>query len=145
MAERIGDMLLRKKIIDPAQLQAALEEQSQSNKFLGEILIARGFVSERQLLEILAEQFDTYFVSLTDVKVNPLVLKLIAKHMVWEHTFMPIDIRNAVLLIAVCNPLDMWPMSMLQSRLNIAEVQFVLAQKTDILATIEKHYGRETE
>ena len=145
MAERLGDILLRRRLIDPLQLQAALEEQSQSNRFLGEIFIERGYVSERQLLEILAEQFGTRFVTLDNVKINPIVLRLIPRSMVVEYKFMPIEMRSGVILIAVSNPLDMWPMSVLQGKLNLTDVQIVLSAKADILAAIDKFYGNETE
>ena len=145
MAERLGDVLLRRQVIGPAQLQEALEEQIQTNQFLGEILIRRGVVSERQLLEILAEQYHTRFVSLADIKINPTVIKLVPKGLVWEYKIMPLEIQNSTILIAVSNPLDMWPMSVLQSQLDLAEVRFVLAQKADIRRAIEKHYGLDAE
>jgi hypothetical protein len=143
MADRLGDMLVRRRVISSEQLQSALEEQSQTNKFLGEILAKRGYVLERQLLEILAEQFETRVVSLAETRINPDVIKLVPKSMAWEHKFMPIGIRNGVILIAVFNPLDMWPMSHLQSKLGLADVKFVLSEKEDILNSIIKHYGPE--
>jgi type IV pilus assembly protein PilB len=143
MTERLGDILVRRKILDSAQLQACLEEQNRTNKFLGEILVQRQFVTERQLLEILAEQFQTRFVSLADLKIGPVVINLVPKELVFEHKFMPLAMQSAVILIAVSNPLDMWPMSVLQSKLDLAEVRFVLAEKADIENAIKKHYGAE--
>jgi hypothetical protein len=61
--------------------------------------------------------------------------------LVAEYHFMPIEMRNGVILIAVSNPLDMWPMSALQKQVNVSDVQIVLAQKKDILQTIRKHYA----
>lgn len=145
MADRLGEILLRRRVIEAAQLQEALEEQSQTNQFLGEILIQHGYVSERQLLEILAEQYNTRFVSLSDVKINSRVIKMVPKAMVWGYQLMPIEILSSTILIAVSNPLDMWPMSVLQSKLDLAEVRFVLAEKADIRMAIESYYGREVE
>ena len=143
MADRLGDILVRRRILNPSQLQACLEEQSKTNQFLGEILVQKNYVSERQLLEILAEQFQTRFVSLEDLKIGSVVLSLVPKGLVFEHKFMPLAIQSGVILIAVSNPLDMWPMSVLQSKLDLAEVRFVLAEKADIANAIKKHYGAE--
>ena len=143
MAERLGDMLVRRKVLDSAKLQSALEEQSRTNRFLGEILVERGYVSEEQLLEILAEQFETKFISLADLKINPIAIKMVPSDMAWEHKIMPVEFRVGVLLIAVSNPLDVWPMSVLQSKLNLDEVRFLLATKSEIRKALEKHYGPE--
>lgn len=143
MIEPLGKTLLRKKVITSEKLDLALQEQAHSGKFLGEILIAKGFITERELLETLAGQFNTRFVALSQVQINPMISRLVPKSLVWEYKFMPIEMRNSILLIAVSNPLDMWPMSVLQERLALAETQIVLASKADILKAIEKFYGKE--
>jgi type IV pilus assembly protein PilB len=143
MAERIGDMLIRKGLITQEQLTKALGEQSKTGKFLGEILVKMQFITEEGLLKALAEQFNTHFVALSNVKINPAISRMVPGEMAWEYKVMPIEMRNMVLLIAVPNPLDMWPMSSLQEKLKLSEVQFVLATKSDILKTIEKYYGPE--
>ncbi len=143
MAERLGDTLIKKGLINQEQLDRALAEQGKSGKFLGEILVKLQFVTEDGLLKALAEQFNTHFVALSNVKINPGIAKMVPKDLVWEFKVMPIELRNSVLLIAIPNPLDMWPMSGMQDKLRLSEVQFVLATKNDILKTIEKYYGPE--
>lgn len=143
MAEKIGQIFLRKKLINDEQLDKALQEQARSGHFLGEILLSHGSVTERELLETLAEQFNTRFVVLSDVQVNPLINRIVPKGLVWQYKFMPLEMRNSILLIAISNPLDVWPMSALQDKMDLSEVQTVLATKTDILSTIEKYYGPE--
>ena len=140
MAERIGEIFLKKKLVTEEQLEAALQEQTHTGEFLGEILVRLGHVDEQTLLNVLAEQFKTRFVSLEKVQVNPHILKFVPRDLVLEYKFLPIDMRSNVLLIAVSNPLDMWPMSMLQEKLNLADVQVVLATKKDILEGIKRFY-----
>lgn len=142
MAERLGEILIRKKILNQEQLGAALQEQARSGDFLGEILVKMGLVHESDLLKTLAEQFNTHFVALENVQINPQVVKMVPFDLVSEYKFMPIEMRSSVLLIAVSNPLDMWPMSMLQKQMNLTEVQIVLATRSDIVQTIQKHYGK---
>ncbi len=143
MAERLGEIFLKKRLVNPDQLENALREQTQTGEFLGEILMRLGFVKEDDLLQVLAEQFKTRFVQLERIRVNPQVLKMVPRRLAWEYRFLPVDIRANVLLIAVANPLDMWPMSVLQEKLDLAEVQIVLARKDDILRAIQTHYGPE--
>ena len=140
MALRIGEIFLNKKLLNQQQLEMALQEQGRSGKFLGEILVKMGLVHEDDLLQVLAEQFNTRFVNLDSVQINPLVIKMVPFDLVAEYQFMPVEVRNGVILIAVSNPLDMWPMSVLQKQLNLADVQIVLAKKKDIRQCIQKYY-----
>ena len=144
MGERIGEILIRKKLITEIQLDEALKEQKESGDFLGDVLVRKGFVSEKNFLESLAGQFNTTFVELGKVMINPQIDKMIPKRLVWQHKVMPIEMRNSVLLIAFSNPLDMWPLSDLQEKLKLTEVKFVLAARNDVLKTIERYYGPET-
>src|SRR5215831_12600440 len=51
--EYLGQMLLHYGKIEESQLQAAMEIQRQSGGKLGEILSTRGFVSQRDVIEVL--------------------------------------------------------------------------------------------
>ncbi len=141
MAERLGETFIRKKLVTAEQLEAALQEQSYTGEFLGQILVRLGFAQEEELLKVLAEQFNTKFVSLEKVPVNPTVIKLVPGSLVFEHGFLPIEMRSGVLLVAISNPLDVWPLSVLQEKLGLIEVRTVLAKKSDIQQAIKKYYG----
>ena len=141
MADRLGDLLIKKQLIKPEHLEAALKEQALTGQFLGEILIGLGFIDESKLLTVLAEQFNTRFVSLDKVRINPSVIQLVPRELVVEYKFLPIEMRSGVILIAVSNPLDMWPLSVLQKKMNLTEVQIVLATKKDIQQSLEKYYS----
>ena len=141
MAERLGEIFLKKKLVNATQLEHALQEQTHTGEFLGEILMRLGYTKEEDLLKVLAEQFNTRYVTLDRIRVNPVVLKMVPKILALEYKFLPVEVRSGVLLIAVSNPLDMWPMSVLQEKLDLAEVQIVLAGKDDIFQAIQKYYG----
>ena len=143
MVERLGEILVRKQMLKADDLDRALQEQAESGQFLGEILIRLGYVTEEDILKVLAEQFNTRFVFLKDVRLNPAVLKVVPKALAWEHKVLPIEMRGGVLLIAMANPLDMWPISVIQEKLTLVDVQFVLAKKDDIVEHLKKYYGPE--
>ena len=143
--ERLGEIFLRKKIVTHEQLEAALQDQVHTGEFLGEILSRLNFVKEEDVLTVLAEQFNTRFVSLKEVRVNPVVIKMVPKNLVMEYKILPIEMRTGLMLVAMSNPLDIWPTSVLQEKLNLDEVQVVLATRQDIMEHIKKFYGSEME
>jgi hypothetical protein len=53
----LGDLLIRKGVMNQSQLEDALEEQRRSGhtKLLGEIIVDLGFATNEQVMEALAE------------------------------------------------------------------------------------------
>ena len=52
--KRIGEILVEKRLITPAQLEDALKEQKGTNQFLGYILVHRELITEEDLSMALA-------------------------------------------------------------------------------------------
>jgi type IV pilus assembly protein PilB len=145
MVDRIGDIFLKKKLIISEQLEVALQEQTNTGEFLGEILIRLGYVDEENVLKALAEQFNTKFISIKNYVISPDIIRRVPQALVWEHRFMPLEFRAGVLMIAINNPLDVWPMSAIKDKLNLADVHFILAKKSDISEAIHKYYPLKRE
>ena len=55
-APQLGRILIAAGLLDEEQLALALEEQSQTGRRLGEIIVQRGFISGPALANALAEQ-----------------------------------------------------------------------------------------
>lgn len=55
-ASRIGDLLLQRGLITRTQLDDAIAEQKSSHRYLGEILVSRQLITERQLKQNLKWQ-----------------------------------------------------------------------------------------
>lgn len=62
MAQQLGKILLREKLIDEALLEAALEECASKNMRLEEFLIKNKGVSEERVYYALSEQFSMPFI-----------------------------------------------------------------------------------
>lgn len=65
-AQRIGDLLIEKKIITTAQLEHALQKAKELSLPLGETLIRMKYVSESLMLETLGDHLKQEFVSIAD-------------------------------------------------------------------------------
>ncbi len=56
MALRLGEILVEKKLVTADELNIAITEQQRTKEALGQILVRMGFVVERDMLLILAQQ-----------------------------------------------------------------------------------------
>ena len=105
-SKMIGESLVEKGIITSEQLDKALKEQKRTGEYLGSTLIRLGFISEKQLLLVLSEQFDIPYQSIKDVSINEKVIASIPARYVWHYKFMPLKLKGNLLTIAISNPLD---------------------------------------
>jgi len=140
MALRLGDILIEKKIITTYELEQAIKEQQKTKEPLGTVLVRMGFISERQLLQILAEQQGIPFVDFKELKIDDKVIKSVPAKFAVHYKVMPIAVDGHILTIATSNPFDMWPVDDLETNLGF-RVERVLATSSDILESIRNFYG----
>lgn len=67
---RLGETLLHQKLISQEQLKLALDEQRRTGRKLGRALIDNNFVTEDQIAEGLARQFNVPYINLKFANVN---------------------------------------------------------------------------
>src|SRR5262245_49177157 len=69
----LGNLLVLRGHVVASELQSILEYQASSGKRLGEIAVELGFISDRVLAELLAEQLRLPVVDLTRITIDPAV------------------------------------------------------------------------
>ncbi|MBI5557591.1 MAG: Flp pilus assembly complex ATPase component TadA [Deltaproteobacteria bacterium] len=134
--EKIGDLLVRRRKLQPNQLERALTHLESVPQGLGEILVSLGFISEEDLIEGLAEQLSlTLYKPQEEDTVLPLT---ISKIFLRDHPFALI--RRAEQNILVCHdPLDGDILSGAEIQLS-APFEIQLALEADVKKMVDEHY-----
>lgn len=101
---RIGDLLKARDFINDRQLHVALMQQKVTGDLLGETLVKLGFISSKELGQILSEQSGIEFIDLSEYVISEDALKAIPKDIAEKTGFIPIDIKNGRLSIGITNP-----------------------------------------
>jgi len=140
MAIRLGMALVEGKLITGDELNSALAEQQKTKEALGKILVRLGFVTEKKMLQTLANQQGIRFVELMTIVIENKVLKAVPGKFVWHYKIMPVSLEGDLLTVALADPFDMWPIDDLETHLGF-KVGKVLATSADIEAAIKKYYG----
>src|SRR5215472_11874300 len=78
---RLGDFLLSKEIITQEQLEQALVHQKKNGSFLGEALIALGFISASKLGSYMQELTTFPFVELATTPIDVELAQMIPEQM----------------------------------------------------------------
>ena len=105
--ERLGDLLVREKLITREQLDKALQEQKQSGTRVGYNLVKLGFIAETELTKILARQFKMPAVDLSRFEVDPRIAKLVPADLAMKHLVLPLKRDGRTLTVAMADPTNL--------------------------------------
>ncbi len=87
----LGQILIAKGILSEDQLRIALLEQMKANQPIGKLLVSLGFVSEATLREALSESLGRQSIDLSNAIVDPQALKLVPRDVAKRHHLLPLD------------------------------------------------------
>ncbi|MDF2775124.1 MAG: pilB [Geminicoccaceae bacterium] len=105
--ERLGDLLVREKLITREQLDKALQEQKQSGTRVGYNLVKLGFIPETELTKILARQYKMPAVDLSRFEVDPRIAKLVPADLAMKHLVLPLKRDGRTLTVAMADPTNL--------------------------------------
>jgi type IV pilus assembly protein PilB len=86
---RLGEMLIARGLISDDDLDQALETQQTTGERLGNVLVNAGAVTEVDLVRVLAEHFQLEFVDLDDRPVDPTVVQRVKESFARYHQLLP--------------------------------------------------------
>ncbi|ADL08659.1 GspE/PulE family protein [Thermosediminibacter oceani] len=104
---RLGDLLVEAGMLTPEQLEKALNEQKRSGERLGKVLTRLGYVSEKDILEVLEFQLGIPKVVVEDYQLEPEVVRLIPERLARRHMAIPVRRDGNRLLVAMADPLNL--------------------------------------
>ncbi|MBM2837191.1 MAG: tapB, partial [candidate division NC10 bacterium] len=107
-SRQLGQMLLKANLITPEQLDRALAQQKTSGGRIGSNLARLGYISEEEVASFLSRQFGVPPADLSNVKIDPAVLKLVPAELADKHLLIPLSRAGSVLTIAMANPSDIF-------------------------------------
>ncbi len=136
----LAEILLQKKLLTPEQLKQATALQQSEGLRLDRAVQQLKFLTERQLLEIMGEQLDLPVVDLSNIAIDPEVLRALPAKFVYRKRLVPISRENGTLNVATSDAFDMYAFDDIRVLTGL-EIQPVLAPRDEIEKVIKAHYG----
>lgn len=145
---KLGEMLLKAGIIDQFQLNSALSHQRNLGGRLGASLVQLGYLSEKRLLNFLADQLSCPCLDLEGLNVPQEVLDFIPAAKARQYNVLPIQ-RKVIgghpnLLIATNDPTNLDTLDSLQFMTGY-RIRPGIASKASIQQAINRLYGPAPE
>jgi type IV pilus assembly protein PilB len=139
MAERIGELLLREKLITEEQLEQAIEEQRKSGGRLGYNLVNLGYIKENDLTTFLSKQYGIPTVDMTSQEIDHEVCKLIPEDVAKKYQVLPISRTGSTMVVAMADPSNIFAIDDIKF-LTGYNVESVVAPEASIVSAIESVY-----
>src|SRR5580693_7402908 len=136
---RLGELLVREKLISLTQLRHAQEEQQKSGQNLGYTLAKLGYVRDDEITSFLSQQYRVPTVNLDEYEVDADILKLVPKEPCERHKVVPISRTGNALIVAMADPTNLNAIDDLKF-LTGYNIEPVIASESAIQAAIEKYY-----
>ena len=136
----VGTILIERGLIDPEQLDRAINEQNRTGERLDHVLVRLGLVSSTAVLEVIGQQFALPIVDLDSIDVTPEVLKMLPPKLVFKQRCVPIGCTDGTLRVATCDPFELTAFDELRLLTGMT-IELVLADERDIRKFIRTHYG----
>ncbi|HEY2407090.1 MAG TPA: type IV-A pilus assembly ATPase PilB [Polyangiaceae bacterium] len=137
---RLGELLVREKLISLQQLRKAQDEQKKSGQNLGYTLARLGYISDGEITNFLSSQYRLPAINLDEYEIDGEVVKLVTKDVCEKHRIMPISRSGSALIVAMSDPTNLNVMDDIRF-LTGYNVEPVVASETAIQAAIERYYN----
>src|SRR5512142_624276 len=144
MSQRLGDLLVREKVITEQQLEESLKVQKQTGGRLGSVLVKLGYLSDEDVTNFLSRQYGVPAINLNYFEIDPSVVKLIPYDTAKRYQILPLSRVGASLTIAMVDPTNVFAMDDIKFMTGF-NIEPVVASEAAILEGIEKAYNTVPE
>ena len=138
---RLGELLVRNKLIDEKQLAKALEEQRASGGRLGASLVKLGYLKEEDLAAFLSRQYGVPSINLAEFEIDPNVIKLVPAEVAQKYQLIPINRAGSTLIVAMADPSNIFAIDDIKFMTGY-NVEVVVAAEATIKKAIDKYYDQ---
>ena len=136
----LGALLVRRGLINVAQLEAALAEKESSGARLGEIVVRRGWVAPGDVAHALAEQHDLDYLELAKEEVDPAAASLLPEKFARRYGALPVKfLGDHSVLVAISDPANVVASDDLRLAIGL-NVRLTVVPHTDLERAISRNY-----
>ena len=137
---RFGELLIERGRITPEQLTDALKLRQDPKERLGQTLVRLGLITEREVVELLAQQFSLPIASAERLsKANPKAIELVPEHLARQAGLLALTRIEDVLEVAVGDPLDVVSLDHLRA-LTGCRLQLYVGTPSEVHEAIDEFY-----
>lgn len=136
-SKKLGEILLASGLITQKQLEEALEV---SGKRMGEALVGLGYVSEEDISKALAKQYNLDYIDIQKTTIAAPIISIVPESLARKHLAIPVSRSGDTIVVAVCDPLNVLALDDIIRYTNLY-VKLAISTQSDILSAISRYYA----
>ena len=137
------DLVVSNGVLDAQQVEEIREEQKNSGRPIRQILIDDGYITEDDLLGMMAAYQGCEVINLDEVEIDPDILQCVPANVARMYNVLPIAMDGGSVTLAVSNLVSPEVMDELMFVLT-KDIQFAMAREGAIRSKILDLYGEES-
>ncbi len=138
---RIGELLVREKMLSLQQLQQAQDEAKRTGKRLGATLARLGYVDDQRLTQFVAKQYSLPSIDLSQIEIDQAVLKLVPREICEKHQVIPVRRNGPTLIVAMADPSNIYAIDELKF-LTQYNIEPVVASEGMVEQALARYYDK---
>lgn len=137
--KKIGEIIIGRHLLTQEQMQEAIKEQSKTGEYIGKILVRKGWLSEKELLSVLSEQFGLPLVDLKNKYIDWDLVKNFSASLITDYRCFPFQKSASSITVAITNPFDVWGKKEIEEQARGSAINFVLVSESDMQEAIHRY------
>ncbi|MBF0484120.1 MAG: Flp pilus assembly complex ATPase component TadA [Candidatus Omnitrophica bacterium] len=144
LKDRIKEILLRDNLLSAADLEKALNEQERKGGELSRILVDMKLIDDDTLTNVLSRSLGVPTISISRIKIDPSIIKIIPKDVVVKYQIMPISLIGETLTIAMADPLNIFVVDNVKAVTGYI-INTIIARRSEIATAIDLYYKKDEQ
>jgi len=144
MSAKIGEILVREKLLTLQQLREAVDFQRQNGGRLGLNLVKLGLVSDDMITSVLSRQYGIPSVNLELFDIEPSVIRLIPREVADKYSVLPLSRVGATLTLAMVDPTNVFALDDIKFMTGL-NIEPVVVSEIGVHAAITSYYAQTRE
>ncbi|MEQ8192220.1 MAG: type IV-A pilus assembly ATPase PilB, partial [Candidatus Eremiobacterota bacterium] len=136
----IAEMLLEEGLITPRQLEKAIDQQKSSNESLERIIINLGYVTEKEVTEVIGKEMGVPFIDLDEVQIDMELARTVPEHLAQRYKVIPVGQENQKLALAMVDPLNVFAIDDIRLITGF-DIEPMISTEESIMRAINHHFG----
>ncbi|HEX7327300.1 MAG TPA: type II secretion system ATPase GspE [Casimicrobiaceae bacterium] len=138
--KRLGEILIERGKLDPANLERALRLQAESGEKIGALLVTLGLCAQRDVAEALSAQLGVPLIDTAGYPEFPILEESISVRFLRDAHALPVREDEAEVALAMADPTDAYTISAFRM-VTGRTVRPLVAIPTELDAALERLYG----
>ncbi len=138
----LGDILVAKQFVTQEQINDLLMRTDGRQKRLGESLVLEGLITEEVLAQALAEQRGLSYTDLMDFRITPKFFETIPVELMQRYQFVPMEDSGEMFLVAMTDPNNLRAIDELEMILN-RQIEICVSTPSAIQAVLKRSGSSE--